>query len=220
MKKHSPEDSWFHNDELLQCVADLFLAGTDTSSNTISWAVSVLLHFPDLQTKLFEEISSKTGEKPPAVEHRQELPLLQAFIQEILRCFTIAPLSLQHKTSADVEIGGCFIPKHTLILTNLYAAHHDPKTWKDPTTFNIYRHIDKDGKFVPSKKVISFGIGARSCLGEKLGRIEIFLFLANIIKTFEILPDPKSNRLPSIDRGIAGFLYIPYPFKVVMKSRI
>ncbi|XP_078491645.1 cytochrome P450 2B2-like [Ciona intestinalis] len=220
MKKHSPEDSWFHEEALLICLADLFVAGIETSTGTVMWGMTVLINYPEIQEKLHKEIVNATGETPPILDHRDELPLIQAFIQELYRYMTLVPLSLQHETTKDAVIGGYCIPKETLVLTNLHAVHHDPNIWKNPSEFNIYRHIDKEGKFIPSKKVIPFGIGCRSCLGEKLARNEVFLLLANIIKGFEILPDPGSKELPDYKDGINGFLYVPYDYKIVAKPRI
>ncbi|XP_078491649.1 cytochrome P450 2C16-like [Ciona intestinalis] len=220
MKKHSPEDSWFHEESLVTCIFDMFLAGTETTTSTIMWGMIALMHYPEIQEKLHKEIVNATGEALPSLDQRDELPLIQAFIQELYRHMTIVPLALQHKTLKDVDIGGYCIPKDTIVLTNIHAVHHDPNIWKNPSEFNIYRHIDEDGKFIPSKKVIPFGIGCRSCIGERLARLEIFLILASIIKRFEILPDPGSKELPDYKDGINGFLYVPRPFKVVAKPRI
>uniref|UniRef100_H2YCS4 Uncharacterized protein n=1 Tax=Ciona savignyi TaxID=51511 RepID=H2YCS4_CIOSA len=183
------------------------------------WCLAVLLNYPDLQSVLYEEISRETGQKLPSVDHKENLPKLQAFIQEIYRNLTLLPLGLQHKTMADVELCGYHIPKNTVIFTNLHAVHSDSKTWEDPSKFDIYRHINKNGKFVPSKKVIPFGIGARSCIGEKLAQTEIYLFLANIIKRFEILPDLGSKHPPPLNDGVTGFAFTPFSFKVVLKIR-
>nr|XP_002121048.1 cytochrome P450 2B11-like [Ciona intestinalis] len=221
MKKHSPQDSWFHEKQLQHAVVDLFIAGTETSTNTILWALLALIHYPETQEKLYQELLENIGEQVlPSIDQRDKLPLFRAFIQEIFRFKTLVPLSVTHRASDDVEIGGYVIPKGTKVFPNIHAVHHDPNIWKNPSEFNIYRHIDKDGKFIPSKKVIPFGIGCRSCLGEKLARIEIFLFLANIIKRFKVLPDPKSQDLPEFKDGVNSIIYVPYRYKVVAKPRI
>ncbi|XP_078490305.1 cytochrome P450 2C3-like [Ciona intestinalis] len=221
MEKHSPQDSWFHETELRHCLVDFFIAGTETSTNTILWALLALMHYPNIQEEIHQELIDNIGEQVvPSIDHRDKLPLFRAFVQEIFRFKTLLPLSIQHRASHDVEIGGYVIPKGTKVFPNLHAVHHDPNTWENPSEFNIYRHVDKHGKFIPSKKVIPFGIGARSCLGEKLASVEVFLFLANIIKRFEILPDPESKELPDFKDGINGFIFVPYRYKVVAKPRI
>uniref|UniRef100_L7N0S0 Cytochrome P450 2C3-like n=2 Tax=Ciona intestinalis TaxID=7719 RepID=L7N0S0_CIOIN len=221
MKKHSPENSWFHETQLLHCLGDMFIAGTETTTNTILWALLALIHHPEIQEKLYQELLDNIGEQVlPSTDHRDKIPLFRAFTQEVYRFKTIVPLALQHRANKDVEIGGYVIPKGTKVFPNLHAVHHDPNIWKNPSEFNIYRHISKDGKFIPSKRVVAFGMGARSCLGEKLAITEVFLFLANIIKRFEILPDPESKELPILKDGVNSLLYVPYRFKVVVKPRI
>uniref|UniRef100_H2YX92 Uncharacterized protein n=1 Tax=Ciona savignyi TaxID=51511 RepID=H2YX92_CIOSA len=220
MKKHSPDTSWFHKTQLLHCLGDMFIAGTETSTNTILWAMLALIHFPKVQQDLYKEIHKVLGEHViPSADHGEKLPLLRAFIQELYRYRTIVPMSLQHRASEDVEIGGHLITKDTTVSPNIDAVHQDEKLFKNPKEFNIYRHIE-GGKFFFNKKIIPFGIGARSCLGEKLARLEVFLFLANIIRRFEILPDPKNKCLPPFKDGISGLLYVPFRFKMVAKPRL
>nr|XP_018672119.2 cytochrome P450 1A1-like [Ciona intestinalis] len=216
MRNHSPRDSWFHEENLVNCLVDIYTAGTDAPTNVILWAMVTLLHKPNLQHLLFHEINNKTNSNE---DLSNRWPLLKAFIQENFRFNPPAPLSIPHQTNQGVKLDKYFIPKDTMIISNIYAVNHDPKIWKNPYEFNIYRHIDTDGKFVPSTKVIAFGIGCRSCLGEKLGRLEIFYFLANMIKRFEILPDPGSKDLPPINEGGNSILHLPIHFKVVFKPR-
>uniref|UniRef100_H2ZLZ4 Uncharacterized protein n=1 Tax=Ciona savignyi TaxID=51511 RepID=H2ZLZ4_CIOSA len=220
MKKHSPDDPWFHEKQLLHSISDLFIAGTETTTTTLLWCMIAMLHYPDLQARIYNELMQEIGEQVlPSVDHRDKLPLFRAFIQEILRYKTTVILGIQHLTTKDVDIKGYRIPKDTKVTANIDACHSDPNVWKDPSKFDIHRHIDKDGKFILSRKVIPFGIGARSCLGEKLARIEIYLFLANIIKRFEILPDPKSEHLPPFDDGLSGLIHSPFSYKVSLKPR-
>jgi len=101
-------------------------------------------------------------------------------------------------------------------VANLWGVHNDPKAWPNPEKFNPYRHIDQDGKFVPSSKIIPFSVGPRFCLGESLARAEIFIFLSKLLKNFTILPD--ENGLPSLD-GFASIVYHPFDFHVKLQKR-
>lgn len=101
-------------------------------------------------------------------------------------------------------------------MANLWGVHNDPKAWPNPEKFDPYRHIDQDGKFVPSNKIIPFSVGPRFCLGESLARAEIFIFLSKLLKNFTILPD--ENGLPSLD-GFASIVYHPFDFQVKLQKR-
>ncbi|XP_078492238.1 cytochrome P450 2U1-like [Ciona intestinalis] len=132
MRKHSPENSWFHETHLLHCLGDMFIAGTETTTNTILWALLALIHHPETQEKLYQELFDNIGEQVlPSTDHRDKLPLFRAFTQEVYRFKTIVPLALQHRANKDVEIGGYVIPKGTKVFPNLHAVHHDPNIWKN-----------------------------------------------------------------------------------------
>ncbi|CAI0476647.1 unnamed protein product [Linum tenue] len=116
--------------------SDLFMAGTDTTSTTLEWAMAELLRNPTTLAKAREELDC-TIEKG---NHLQEsdihrLPYLQSIIKETLRLHPSAPFLLPHKAGADVEINGFTIPKGAQILVNAWAIGRDSATWDDPKSF-------------------------------------------------------------------------------------
>jgi len=103
------------------------------------------------------------------------------------------------------------------ILANIWSVHNDPELWPDPRRFDPGRHLDEDGKFVKSDKVIPFSVGPRNCLGENLARIEIFLFLVCILQKFHILPN-TFNSVPEVV-GRPGPVYSPPTYAFIVKER-
>ena len=158
-------------------------AGTDTSSVTIEWAMSLLLNHPEILRRARAELDDIVGEdrlvdEPDLIN----LPYLQNIINETLRLFPAAPLLLPHESSGDCTIGGFDVPRGTMLLANAWAIHRDPKWWDDPTSFKPERHESKEGdpyKFIP------FGIGRRSCPGAGLANRVMGLALAALIQCFE-----------------------------------
>nr|XP_026692382.1 cytochrome P450 2B10-like [Ciona intestinalis] len=75
MKKYSPENSWFHEESLRVCVADLFYAGTETSTSTILWGMIALINYPEIQEKLHKEIVNATGELIHCLHFIYKLPV-------------------------------------------------------------------------------------------------------------------------------------------------
>ncbi|CAK8679945.1 unnamed protein product [Clavelina lepadiformis] len=207
----------FTNDQLMAYARHLFIAGTETTSSTLSWAILCLVHYPQIQKKLRNEILEVQGAGFGSFD-RSKMPYTNAFIHELMRFRTVAPLGVPHKLSEDSEIYGYVIPKGTQVLTNLWAVHHDPSYWDDPETFNPDRFIDKKGEFVKSNHVIPFSVGPRFCLGEQLARMEVFIFLVSIVQKFEILPDPDAGKLPDINDGINGVVFTPKPYKILCKE--
>ena len=104
------------------------------------------------------------------------------------------------------------------VVSNLWAVHMNPKQWVDPDLFQPRRHLDSNGKFMQSSHVIAFGVGGRQCLGEQLGRMEVFIFIVSLLRRFKFLPDPEKG-VPSPDDAAVGITFTPMDFKIVAKRR-
>ncbi|KAI6685726.1 hypothetical protein NL676_031639 [Syzygium grande] len=124
----------------------MLAAGTDTSSVTIEWAMSLLLNHPDVLKKAQAELDGVVGRDHLAYEADiYKLPCLQNIINEALRLFPPAPLLVAHESSEDCTIRGFDVPKGTMILVNAWAIQRDPKVWDDPTSFKPERYEGLEG---------------------------------------------------------------------------
>ncbi|XP_067858168.1 steroid 17-alpha-hydroxylase/17,20 lyase isoform X2 [Heptranchias perlo] len=208
------------DDHLLMIVADIFGAGVETTSTVLGWAFVYLLHYPELQRKIQEEIDSNIGfERTPKMSDRSNLHLLHATISEILRIQPVSPLLIPHVALEDCSIGEYTIPKGAHVVINLWAIHHDEKEWKNPDVFDPGRFLDDGGKHIysPSISYLPFGAGVRACVGEVLAKMQIFLLMSWFFQRFtaEI---PPGHPLPDL-RGKFGVVLQPAKFKVQLKLR-
>ncbi|GAB5571358.1 steroid 21-hydroxylase [Prionailurus viverrinus] len=199
-------------------VVDLFIGGTETTATTLSWAVAFLLHHPEIQQRLQEELDCELG--PGASGSRvplkdpSRLPLLTATIAEVLRLRPVVPLALPHRTTRHSSILGYDIPEGTVVIPNLQGAHLDDTVWEQPHEFRPDRFL------VPgtSPRVLAFGCGARVCLGEPLARLELFVVLARLLHAFTLLP--PTGPLPSLrPRSHCGINLTMQPFQVRLQPR-
>lgn len=97
-------DQLFHgldpDRQIQQILGDLFSAGMETIKNTILWAMVYMLHYPDVMTKVQEEIDSVVGQyKSPTLDDYSNLPYTQATLNEVLRKSSITPLGTTHATT-------------------------------------------------------------------------------------------------------------------------
>uniref|UniRef100_A0A7N2N1C4 Cytochrome P450 n=1 Tax=Quercus lobata TaxID=97700 RepID=A0A7N2N1C4_QUELO len=91
---------------------DLFLAGNDTTSATLEWAMAELLYNPEVLSKAKAEHKQIIGKGNAVVESDiDRLPYLQAIVKETFRLHPPVPLLLPRKAGADVEIQGFTVPK-------------------------------------------------------------------------------------------------------------
>jgi cytochrome P450 len=148
------------DENLTWCVSHLFVAGTETTSTTIKWALLLLLHHPHVQDKCFQEIRDVIGtSRTPTMADRPKMTYLEAFIMEVLRFADIAPMSVPHATADDVTLRGYVIPKDAMIIPFLDSVLQDPDVWGDPENFRPERFISPDGKLTKPHEFIPFSTG-------------------------------------------------------------
>ncbi|XP_032318627.1 steroid 21-hydroxylase isoform X1 [Camelus dromedarius] len=182
-------------------VVDLFIGGTETTAITLSWAVAFLLHHPEIQQRLQEELDHELGPRASGTrvpfKDRARLPLLNATIAEVLRLRPVVPLALPHRATRPSSIFGYDIPEGMVVIPNLQGAHLDETVWEQPHEFRPDRFLGPGA----NPCVLAFGCGARVCLGEPLARLELFVVLVHLLRAFTLLP--PAGALPSLQ---------PYPY--------
>ena len=196
-----------------------FGGGSEPIASVLNWAVLYMIAYPDIQAQIQQELDEVVGrERQLRYEDRKRLPFTEACIHEIMRHATLQPLGLPHYTTTDTTINGYFIPKNTMVFFNLYGLTRDERYWKEPEKFNPRRFLSESGKIRTDllDRYYQFGIGKRRCIGENLSRLEIFMFLTNLMQKckFESVAGEKL----SFD-GIPGFFVNPEKYKVIVKPR-
>lgn len=163
----------------------LLLAGTDTSSNTMEWALSLLLNNPQVLHKAQMEIDTVIGNDRYIDESDLvRLPYLHCIINETLRMYPVAPILPPRESSADTIVGGYHVPKNTWLTLNIWAIQNDPNIWPDPRKFRPERFENVEGERM-DYQFIPFGSGRRACPGEGLAMRIIGLTLGSLIQCFE-----------------------------------
>ncbi|TRY67985.1 hypothetical protein DNTS_035548 [Danionella cerebrum] len=211
-KQKFNKDSTFHEKNMVMTVADLFLAGTDTTSTTIRWGLIFLTQNPDVQERCHEEIVQVLGyDRLPSVEDRERLPFTYAMVHEVQRCGNIGPTGLMHETTQNTQLHGYNIPKGTEIMINMTNILTSKEHWKYPNSFNPENFLDEKGHFFKSEAFLPFSIGPRVCLGETLAKTELFLFLTSLLQRVHFSWPPGESS-PNMD-GIVGLVRSPHPHK-------
>lgn len=195
---------------------DLLIGGTETTAAWLNWTIAFLLHRPEMQTRVYEELCTVLDGQYPKYSDRHRLPVLSAMVNEVLRLRPVAPLAVPHRAIRDSSIAGYFIPKNTVVIPNLFGAHHDPSVWSEPYSFRPERFLEEGGGAF-ARALVPFGGGARLCLGESVAKMELFLFTAYLLRDFKfVLPDKVSA--PDL-RGVASVVLKIKPFKVIALPR-
>ncbi|XP_060784840.1 sterol 26-hydroxylase, mitochondrial-like [Neoarius graeffei] len=188
--------------EVYGSIAELLLAGVDTTSNTMFWALYLLSQDPKSQDTLYQEIKSIIkGDKIPTAEDINSMPYLKAVIKETLRMYPVVTKNVRLLSENDVIIGGHFFPKKTSFEVHHYAISHDETVFPESSIFKPERWL-RDGREKPNPfGSIPFGFGVRGCLGKRIAQLEIHLALARIIQLFEVKLDSKVGEFKVLSRS-------------------
>ncbi|XP_072034080.1 cytochrome P450 2D20-like [Amphiura filiformis] len=220
MEKTGSTHDGFTEDNLELCLVDFFMAGTESSASTIHWCMLMLILHPDIQIKIQQELDDVIPKEQTFVTMSDQTRCVytQAVINETQRFGCVAPFTMRAATE-DALYEKYHIPKGTYFMIDYLGTMLSPKLWNNPKEFKPERFLSKEKPvtLVKQEYLLPFSSGRRNCLGERLARAELFLFIANICRNFNIrLPhgSPRPSCTPSI-----GFTRIPKPFKACFIPR-
>ncbi|KAH9697058.1 cytochrome P450 76C4 [Citrus sinensis] len=168
-------------------IQDLLIAGNDTASITMEWAMAELLHNPEALSKVKLELEQTVGKGNPIEESDiTRLPYLQAVIKETFRLHPTVPLLVPRKVSEDLEIEGFVVPKGAQVFVNVWAIGRDESIWDNPHSFMPERFLGSDVEFKGQHfELIPFGAGRRICPGLPLAIRMLYLMLGSLINSFD-----------------------------------
>ncbi|KAI7905069.1 cytochrome P450 [Cokeromyces recurvatus] len=175
----------------------LFLAaGSETTSNTVGFAIIELLRHPSKLKKLYQEIDTvpfKDGSHHLLCHDTlKKLPYLNGVINETLRLNPVSAVGFPRYTDQDILLGEhLFIPKETTVVCNGYYAQLNDKYWPNASQFLPERWIPGEKEFKESKHVdafFPFSSGSRNCIGKNFAYQEMRIIIASILKNYEIVP--------------------------------
>lgn len=175
--------------------AFLFLiAGYEIVTNTLSFATYLLATHPDCQEKLLTEVD-RFNEKyttPELCSLQEGLPYLDMVIAETLRMYPPA-FRFTREAAQDCEVLGQRIPAGTAVEVAVGALHRDPEHWPRPEAFDPQRFTAEAQRRRRPFTYLPFGAGPRSCLGVRLGLLEVKLTLLHVCRKFrfEVCPETQ-----------------------------
>ncbi|XP_074654338.1 cytochrome P450 20A1-like isoform X2 [Tubulanus polymorphus] len=180
-------------EEITSDASTFMVAGYHTSANSMIWALYFLAMHTDVQDKHFKELSKildRNVEITPDII--MQMPYLQQVFDETLRCAAVAPWAARVNLDTDSTLGGHEIPKGTPVIQALGVSFRDEKVYPQPHTFDPERFSREQVKTRPPHAFEPFGFaGKRKCPGCKFAQNESYIYIARIIRRFEIkmVPD-------------------------------
>ncbi|KAM4642704.1 cytochrome P450 2G1-like [Discoglossus pictus] len=212
-------NSEFDMKNLLISVLTLFFAGTETVSSTLRHGLLIILKYPEVQEKLHKEIDRVIGHnRIPNIEDKVNMPYMDAVIHEIQRFSDVLPMNVPHSVIRDTKFHGYTIPSGTKVLPLLCTVLRDPSQFATPDKFNPGHFLDSNGGFKKSDAFVPFSTGKRICAGEGLARMELFLFLTNILQNFKLTSKTQFTD-DDIKPRMTGFANVPKSYELSFLPR-
>jgi cytochrome P450 len=160
------------------------LAGHDTTSTTLTYALWALGRDPDLQDRVAAEVAA-LGERRLEVDDVSHLPLTVRVLHEALRLCPPGP-AIGRLAVRDAVVDGFRIPAGTNVVVGCYAIHRDPELWEEPERFDPDRFTPERSQGRSRWQYLPFGGGPRSCIGDHFAMLEATLGLATIVRAVRL----------------------------------
>jgi len=176
------------DDELLDQLATLLLAGHDTSTTALAWALERLVRHPAALARA-----------------RRDEVYLGAVVKESLRLRPVLP-AVARRVAEPVRLAGITLPAGTTVMPCIRLLHLSPDLYPDPTSFRPERFLEGQGH---GYAWIPFGGGTRRCIGASFACSQMRIVLRTVLDRAELSPErptdePIKNRHITLVPGRGG----------------
>ncbi|MTH98325.1 cytochrome P450 [Roseibium sp. RKSG952] len=175
--------------------AVIFMAGHETTANTLAWAWYLLSQSPRIAQKLQAEVDQVLGGRTATFADVRSLPYTKAVVEETLRLYPPVPI-LAREAMEDTTIGKKTFAKGSLVMVVPWLMHRNPVLWHKPDVFLPERFLNPKSKKPNKYGYVPFSIGPRICAGLQFGMTEAILSLAILARTFELKLKPGTDVQP------------------------
>ena len=170
-------------------IATIFMAGHETTAQTLSWVFYQLAANPSIAEKVRAEALA-LGQDQPTYASLQKLEYTKAVINEALRCYPPVWVIARRAHADDAVNSTMTIPKGATVLLNVYGMHHNPLYWNCAADFRPDNFSAVNENKIPAFAYLPFGGGPRICIGKHFAMMVMQTVVFQLIREFEFsLPE-------------------------------
>lgn len=183
LQSNTPTPTTLTREQIRNELIVLFMAGHETTANTLAWALYLISQCPDVEQRLHDEVDTVLGDRSPTINDVARLGYTRAILEETMRLYPPVPI-LSREAAAEDMIRNRLIPAGSIMLVVPWLLHRHKQYWQKPDHFMPERFLD-DAPTKPDRYVyLPFSIGPRVCIGKYFGQIETILCLAMLSRRF------------------------------------
>ena len=193
----------FTDEELLDELMTLIVAGFETSANTLNWVWYLLAAHPDVEDRLLDE-ARRIVPNVSAVDQQAltEMVYTQQVLEETLRLYPPVWL-FTRRACEDDELTDYDLPTGTDIYLSPYILHRSEHHWPEPERFDPDR-FETTGAAKRERPYFPFSLGPRRCLGEYFSFLEMKVHIGLLLPRFRMMHGDNcdDDRDPGLELGI------------------
>lgn len=181
--------------EIRDELVTFLLAGHETTSNTLTWALTLLARAPEVERALVREVDEVLGGREVTSADVEHLALTDRVVREAMRLYPPA-FVVARRAAREATIGEFSIPRGSEVVIWIYFTHRDPRFFPDPLAFKPERFAPEEEERRPKQAYVPFGAGPRACIGRAFAQVEATVALASLYQRFTFRhegPPPKAR---------------------------
>jgi cytochrome P450 len=211
------EEAVFTDDEIVANCILFLVAGSHSSTLLLTILTFVLTKHPDVQERLYQEIRgvvSNNKERQLSYESFNEMPFLDAVVNELLRVYPIA-IFTERRVSKEYDLvipnsGKVLtLPVGTLILIPIFAIHRNEENFFEADKFAPERFMGDNKRQIDPMTYLPFGHGPRNCIGIRTALLNTKMAIASVLLVYRLEHGDKTPEFLDISETRDELLQIP-----------
>jgi cytochrome P450 len=175
--------------------AVIFMAGHETTANSLAWTWYLLSQAPEVEERLHTELAEVLGGRPPTLDDVPKLIYTRAVFEETVRLYPPVPL-LARQALRDETIRGRPVPEGSLVMVVPWLLHRHRKFWGKPDHYIPQRFLPENSQFRVRHAYLPFSVGPRICAGAAFGLTEAILCIATLAQRARLRLAPDAVVAP------------------------
>jgi cytochrome P450 / NADPH-cytochrome P450 reductase len=175
---------------IAQCITFL-IAGHETTSGLLSFALYALLKNPAVLARAYEEVDRVLGTDLsvlPTYAQVHQVPYVGQILNETLRLWPTAPVFSRYPYEDTVLGGKYLLEKGATAMILVGMLHRDKQVWGEKAEeFNPDNFSPENEAKIPPNAFKPFGTGQRACIGRQFALQEATLVLSMLLQRFELI---------------------------------